>query len=310
MKRGNFFANCVFAVSVILTVLSFSACTDDSNDVVATTSEVIEQAEVPFSVVLKAMNSDGNDITTKGEVNGATLFVFDQNNDFFEQINVNKSTILSRRAIDINCPNSNDITVIAWSGINSGNEEISNMSKANIISDLQVSLKENNGIANIPSDLFYGQVTLHKNSSTKSTVSNELQIIRKTSIFQLSTKGLIKYLGSNAGNFEYRIKNTKCSLDYNGNPTGEEVEFAFPASFDEKGNLTTETQAIFPAQNITVELYKDGNLIFSSEKDKNGELFAATPGKRTEITFKYSGEVSANITIADWATVIQHITMN
>ena len=57
-------------------------------------------------------------------------------------------------------------------------------------------------------------------------------------------------------------------------------------------------------------LYKDGNLIFSSEKDKNGELFAATPGKRTEITFKYSGEVSANITIADWATVIQHITMN
>ena len=310
MKKGNFFANCVFAVSVILTVLSFSACTDDSNDVVATTSEVIEQAEVPFSVVLKAMNSDGNDITTKGEVNGATLFVFDQNNDFFEQINVNKSTILSRRAIDINCPNSNDITVIAWSGINSGNEEISNMSKANIISDLQVSLKENNGIANIPSDLFYGQVTLHKNSSTKSTVSNELQIIRKTSIFQLSTKGLIKYLGSNAGNFEYRIKNTKSSLDYNGNPTGEEVEFAFPASFDEKGNLTTETQAIFPAQNITVELYKDGNLIFSSEKDKNGELFAATPGKRTEITFKYSGEVSANITIADWATVIQHITMN
>ena len=117
MKRGNFFANCVFAVSVILTVLSFSACTDDSNDVVATTSEVIEQAEVPFSVVLKAMNSDGNDITTKGEVNGATLFVFDQNNDFFEQINVNKSTILSRRAIDINCPNSNDITVIAWSAV-------------------------------------------------------------------------------------------------------------------------------------------------------------------------------------------------
>jgi hypothetical protein len=310
MKRGNFSANCVFVVSVILTVLSFSACTDDSNDVVATTSEVIKQAEVPFSVVLKAMSSDGNDITTKGDVNGATLFVFDQNNDFFEQIRVDKSTILSRRAIEVNCPNSNDITVIAWSGINSGNEEVSNMSKANIISDLQVSLKENNGIANIPSDLFYGQVTLHKNSSTKSTVSNELQIIRKTSIFQLSTKGLIKYLGSNAGNFEYRIKNTKCSLDYNSNPTGEEVEFVFPASFDEKGNLTTEAQAIFPAQNITVELYKDGNLLFSSEKDKNGELFAANPGKRTEITFKYSGEVSANVVVVDWGTVIQHVTLN
>ena len=149
----------------------------------------------------------------------------------------------------------------------SGNEEISNMSKANIISDLQVSLKENNGIANIPSDLFYGQVTLHKNSSTKSTVSNELQIIRKTSIFQLSTKGLIKYLGVMPEILNIELK-YKSSLDYNGNPTGEEVEFAFPASFDEKGNLTTETQAIFPAQNITVELYKDGNLIFLAKKTK------------------------------------------
>ena len=114
MKRGNFSANCVFVVAVFLTVLSFSACTDDSNDVVATTSEVIKQVEVPFSVVLKAMSSDGNDITTKGDVNGATLFVFDQNNDFFEQIRVDKSTILSRRAIEVNCPNSNDIAVIAW----------------------------------------------------------------------------------------------------------------------------------------------------------------------------------------------------
>ena len=52
------------------------------------------------------------------------------------------------------------------------------------------------------------------------------------------------------------------------------------------------------------------NGINKMKKNKNGELFAATPGKRTEITFKYSGEVSANITIADWATVIQHITMN
>ena len=99
-------------------------------------------------------------------------------------------------------------------------------------------------------------------------------------------------------------------MDYNGNQTGEEVDFVFSASFDEKGNLTTEAQAIFPAQNITLELYKDGNLLFSSEKDKNGELFAANPGKRTEITFKYSGEVSANVVVVDWGTVIQHVTLN
>lgn len=82
-----------------------------------------------------------------------------------------------------------------------------------------------------------------------------------------------------------------------------------PLLLTKKGNLTTETQAIFPAQNITVELYKDGNLIFLAKRQK-WRIIRCNPGKRTEITFKYSGEVSANITIADWATVIQHITMN
>ncbi len=141
MKKGNFFANCVFAISFLFAALSFSACSDDSNDVVAISNEVVEQTEIPFSVVLKAINSHGYDITTKGDVNGAVLFVFDQNNDFIEQINVDKSEILSRRPIEISSLNSNKVTVIAWSGINSGNEEISSMSRANIISDLQVSLK-------------------------------------------------------------------------------------------------------------------------------------------------------------------------
>jgi len=52
----------------------------------------------------------------------------------------------------------------------------------------------------------------------------------------------------------------------------------FPALLP-KYLISPFVEAIFPAQNITVELYKDGNLLFSSEKDKNGELFAANPGK-------------------------------
>ena len=115
------------------------------------------------------------------------------------------------------------------------NKRFQTWSKAYIISDLQVSLKENNGIANIPSDLFYGQVTLHKNSSTKSTVSNELQIIRKTLIFQLfQRKRTDQVSRSNAGNFEYRIKNTKSSLTSNGNLTGEEVGIPLLASLTKK----------------------------------------------------------------------------
>ncbi len=96
--------------------------------------------------------------------------------------------LLQVKPVEINCPGSDKITVIAWAGLSSNSEEISNMNQANVISDLQVSLKHNNGVANnLPGDLFYGQIVLHR-SSTKAT-SQELKIERKVSSMSILTKG-------------------------------------------------------------------------------------------------------------------------
>ena len=53
-----------------------------------------------------------------------------------------------------------------------------------------MSLKHNNGVANnLPGDLFYGQIVLHR-SSTKAT-SQELKIERKVSSMSILTKGAL-----------------------------------------------------------------------------------------------------------------------
>ena len=102
--------------------------------------------------------SENSDITAKGDVKSTTLYVFDENNDFYKQITVDNDYLLQVKPVEINCPGSDKITVIAWAGLSSNSEEISNMNQANVISDLQVSLKHNNGVANnLPGDLFYGQ---------------------------------------------------------------------------------------------------------------------------------------------------------
>lgn len=310
MKKGNLFANCVFAVSFLLIALSFTACSSDSSDdVFGTVSETVEKAECPFSVILKAKNSEGIDITTKGEVNDVTLFVFDQNNDFVKQLNVSKSSILNRASIDIQCANTDKVTVIAWSGMSSENEEISSMSQANIISDLEVSLKSKNGVAAHPSDLFYGQITINR-SNTKTNNSNELTIGRKTTVFNLTTKGLANYMDNMEGEYIYKIKNSKNSINYQGEIIGEEVEYIIPASFDTKGNLIANSQTILPADQVAIELYKDGSLLFSSKNDQNGEILSAKAGKQLDIIFKYAGNVSTNVFIVDWATIIQHVTLS
>lgn len=217
MKKGRIFTNCLFIVCTLMAAISFTSCSADSDSSYSGIDEsVIEnadsQTEAPFSVVLKAY-SDNKDITVKGDVDQTTLFVFDQNGDYYTQVSLDKTYLLQAKPVEISCPGSKQITVVAWAGLSSDSENISAMSKANIISDLQVSLKQNNGVA-----------------------------------------------------------------------------------------------AALPASDVTIELYKDDNMILSSKNVKNLEKVSVNEGEQSEITFDLSKN-NCNIVVADWGTVITHVTI-
>ncbi|WP_278623126.1 FimB/Mfa2 family fimbrial subunit [Parabacteroides gordonii] len=312
MKKGRIFTNCLYFVCTLVVAISFASCSADSDSSYSGIDEKVienaaEKSDASFSVALKAY-SDNKDITVKGDVDQTTLFVFDQNNDFYKQVTLDRTYLLQAKPVEISCPGSKQITVVAWAGLSSENEEISAMSQVNIISDLQVSLKQNNGVAaTLPGDLFYGQVTL-KSASTKSGAET-LKIERKVSSISLITKSVIKVLDSKEGNFYYKIKNTKGSFNHNGELTGEDIEYIIPATLNEKGNVVAENTTILPASNITVELYKDDKMILSSENVKNLEKVSVNEGELSELTFDLSRN-SGNIVVTDWGTVIQHVTID
>ena len=310
MKKGRIFTNCIVAVCTLIAMVAFASCSADSDSSYGIDDSVIKDAtsktEVPFSVVLKAY-SDNKDITVKGDVDQTTLFIFDQSGDFYKQMTVDRTYLLQAKPIEIACPGSDQITVVAWAGLSGDNENISALNQANIISDLQVSLKQNNGVAaSLPGDLFYGQVTL-KSTSTKAS-SETLKIERKVSSVSLITKGVIKMLDSRDGNFYYKIKKTKSSFNHNGELTGEDIEYIIPATMNDKGNVVADNTTILPASDITIELYKDNKIILSSENVKNLEKVSINEGELSELTFDLSRN-SGNIVVADWGSVIQHVTI-
>ena len=310
MKKGRIFTNCIVSVCTLITMIAFVSCSADSDSSYGIDDSVINNAtsktETPFSVVLKAF-SDNKDITVKGDVDQTTLFIFDQSGDFYKQMTVDRTYLLQAKPIEIACPGSEQITVVAWAGLSGENENISALNQANIISDLQVSLKQNNGVvANLPGDLFYGQVTL-KSTSTKASAET-LKIERKVSSVSLITKGVIKVLDSKEGNFYYKIKKTKSSFNHNGELTGEDIEYIIPATMNDKGNVVADNTTILPASDITIELYKDDKMILSSENVKNLEKVSINEGELSEWTFDLSRN-SGNIVVADWGTVIQHVTI-
>ena len=312
MKKGRIFTNCLYFVCTLVAAISFASCSADSDSSYSGIDEKVienaaEKTDASFSVVLKAY-SDNKDITVKGDVDQTTLFVFDQNNDFYKQVTLDRTYLLQAKPVEISCPGSKQITVVAWAGLSSDSEEISAMSQANIISDLQVSLKQNNGVAAaLPGDLFYGQATL-KSASTKSGAET-LKIERKVSSISLITKSVIKVLDSKEGNFYYKVKNTKGSFNHNGELTGENIEYIIPATLNTKGNVVAENTTILPASNMTVELYKDDKMILSSENVKNLEKVSVNEGELSELTFDLSRN-SGNIVVTDWGTVIQHVTID
>ena len=310
MKKGRIFTNCIVAVCTLITMVAFASCSADSDSSYGIDDSVINSAssktEAPFSVVLKAY-SDNKDITVKGDVDQTTLFIFDQSGDFYKQMTVDRTYLLQAKPIEIACPGSDQITVVAWAGLSGENENISALNQANIISDLQVSLKQNNGVAaSLPGDLFYGQVTL-KSTSTKAS-SETLKIERKVSSVSLITKGVIKVLDSRDGNFYYKIKKTKSSFNHNGELIGEDIEYIIPATMNDKGNVVADNTTILPASDITIELYKDDKMILSSENVKNLEKVSINEGELSELTFDLSKN-SGNIVVADWGTVIVNVTV-
>lgn len=307
MKKGKIFTNCLLSVWTLCMLVAFASCSSDSNDIIDNEIEPVV-SKASFSMVLKAF-SNGKDITVDGEVNNTTLFIFDENNDFYQQINVDKTYLLEQKEIQIDCPGSDYITVIAWSGLSSENEEISALNSSNIISDLQIRLKQNNGVVSaLPGDLFYGQAKIYKsNPATKATVQ-EVKIERKVAALNLTTKGIVKVYDSKEGNYFYKVKNTKCSFDHNGNLTGSDVEYIIPASVNEKGELVSEKTSILAGSNISIELYKDNKMILSSENVKNAEILSASAGKQLNINFNLSRQ-SYEIYVTSWGSVVANVVV-
>ena len=305
MKRINITLNHVGIMIMILISTLISCSSGDSNDIQNEINTIDATAKstanLPYCIKFKVIDSEGNDITTKGDMNNVDIYIFNKENQYCCTINVDKAQIINRKEIYLNYNASDEITAVALGGINAENETVLT---PNTLEDLEISLNNIQGALTNASDLFYGKVKLNR-TTTKSDETKEIQMTRKSSTISLNTKNLVKYYGSKSGNYVYKVKNIKKSLNYDGALSGNSGEYSFTGYFNSNDELVTGDQVILGGSEITVELYKDGNLIFSKNLDKNGDMLSIKKGKRVEMYFNYSSNTYASIYVADWSTLIQ-----
>ncbi|MDR2968824.1 MAG: FimB/Mfa2 family fimbrial subunit [Tannerellaceae bacterium] len=298
---------------ILASALTFTSCSsDDSNsEYIQNEVAIANNADTnttTYSLVLKAL-SGGKDITTKGDVDGVTLFVFDDNYEFIESKNIDKATVLNRRTIQIAAGSTEKITIVAWAGLNNNKEEVSSLNQNSILTDLRVQLKQNNGqVTNFPGDLFHGQISIDRANMTRSEEARELSIERKVAEFSLTTTGIAKKFGTIDGDFYYKIRTSTSMIDHNGEVAGESVEYILPATINAAGNLTADNIAVLPSSDVTIELYRDDILVLSSKNLKNTQELAIGASQQLDIVFDIY-KVSQSMVVAAWGQVINRVTV-
>jgi hypothetical protein len=297
---------------IIANAFAFTACSSEDSNMeyiqkeVSVANNTSAEAENPYSLVLKAL-SDGKDVTTKGDVENVTLFVFDENYDFVETKTIDKATVLNRRTIQIAAGATKKITVVAWAGLDNSKEEVSSLNQNDILTDLRVQLKQNSGqVTTSPGDLFYGQISINRTSVTRSEDAQVLSIERKVAEFSLSTTGIATKFGTTEGDFYYKIKTSTSMINHNGEITGESVEYILPATVNAEGNLTADNIVVLPSIDVTVELYRDDILVLSSKNLRNAQELSINASQQLNIVFDIC-KANLSLVVAAWGQVVNRV---
>lgn len=262
----------------------------------------------PFRLFVKAVDIDLQDITESGEVTQVILFVYNEKGELIQSVELDADHIKSRKPINIELPypGFESLTFIAWGNVN---ESVS-FDKSNP----EVVLKEAGaGLANSPSDLFYGTLDVPVEYGGIEYAGDQTVVIhRKTSQVVITANGLKKWNQNKEGEYTYRLTESHNTIDGNGNLVGPMVGYNPTATMDANGNMVAVPFRTFPTtggKTYTLEILFNGEVIYSATQGTDGVKFVPETGRLLNIFIDFRAEVSIYVAISPWDVVHQFVIM-
>ena len=271
------------------------------------------------NLIIKIVDENGNDITTTGVVNQATLYLFDSNDKFLEQIEVPASTIRSREAIKLEYPEHPYLTAVVWCNIDDPNIVVDPMNPAySITSDMDLYLAGSRATAmsGYPSELFHGKQVIPIPLSSGSSSTSEIIVSRKVSSIQVNVKGLHKSFPTNSPNTDYRFEVSGTSDSFElieGRLCSDAGEAIYTPQITFDGTFhSTELFNTFPTnsgEGVMIKIYRNNVLIYTATVDKDGNKFVAVEGRTLIVTIDFSAAgVKIEGKVMPWGELNQIVT--
>ena len=275
-------------------------------------NEDLSDCPRPFQVTIKALDADLNDITEDGAVQQVILFVFNEHGQVVYAFELTADQIKNRKPIDIKLdyPGYDNLTFVAWGNLDE-KVDFSQINTVKQMQDLYVKLKKQNGIAQTSGDLFHGTINVPvEYGGIEYGTSHVVEISRKTAGVTITTVELKQWNGNKEGAYSYVVRESLDTYDQDGNLTGNSVSYSPPADFQANGNFVAPIFYAFPpvpGKSFVVDILFNGEVIFTADKDSDGNPFVPQLGRTLNILIVLSAKLQVKSIVTPWNVVYQYV---
>lgn len=272
--------------------------------------EDFEDCPRPFQVTVKALDTDRNDITESGAVQQIILFVFDENQQVIDVFELTADQVKNRKPVEIKpeYPGHKSYSFVAWGNLDE-KVDFSQISTIKQMQDLYVKLKNQNGIAQTPGDLFYGSINVPvEYGGTEYGTSHVVEITRKTASVIITARNL--HPGEEASAYSFVLRESHDTYNHNGELGGDMVNYKPTATKDKNGQLVTPIFNVFPTAGgkpFILDVYRNGELLYSFTKGSDGKEFVPELGRLLNIIIDFRVDISVKVVITPWGEVYQEV---
>lgn len=248
-------------------------------------------------IVLKVVNAQGDEITEAGNVTEAAIYLFDENGDYLETYNLSQSQIETHTQITLNYPAGKKVQAVAWGNVNEG--EAQAISEAQIIENLSVNIKQQNGITAFPDNIFNGTEEFKIIDTPTNPI--EITIWPRIGTVKMYTENLPEtYKQVFRSGEETCLMSVESlnALNYKGELSGENSTYQSGTDWEiikDQQEWATEELNMVADDSFKLKALIDISDGTSDqiEEDLNGDPIRIYPEQRTEVVFMWDPETEA-----------------
>ncbi|WP_321332219.1 FimB/Mfa2 family fimbrial subunit [uncultured Bacteroides sp.] len=265
-----------------------------------------------YSLSVKVVDTEGNDITASGVVSSVTFYLFNENG-FVQIIPQEPSAVFVWQK-----DKDKSLTLVAWGNLKTDSLKVPQLAVGTSLEAACVELLQRTNGSYLPStDLFYGKLELSE-ADTRSDPGGTnvtLSLQRMASAISIRTSSFREHFGETQSGENCRIivRDAGNALNFLGRTTGNAAGYEPDVREDSEGDFYASNFYVFPTEedsSLAIDIYRGDERLFTTTTDEEGEPLQAPAGKQLNVTIDFAhARAKVTVTVSPWQQAGQQTEM-